>query len=253
VARALVLAATLATACGHDEARAPRWVIACLGDSITYGTTRSSRGTIPGERDPLGGYPGRLARRLGPGVQVVNRGIGGATTEDWLRNPGGADGAAVWSLLPGLWPDFGRPEVPAGATSVARAVAVLARPDVAIILLGVNDLFVSRSQAHAVADGVAERLAALRRDVLAVAPHVLVATVLPSRRDAPAAVDRLNTAIRTGEPDYLPLAERFAAGGWEHLLGDDVHPNADGYELLASVVAEELHRRGLDGRDATTR
>ncbi|HSV05903.1 MAG TPA: SGNH/GDSL hydrolase family protein, partial [Candidatus Binatus sp.] len=49
-------------------------VIACLGDSITVGITHHA------DRDPLGGYPGRLQRRLGPRVHILNRGLSGTTT-----------------------------------------------------------------------------------------------------------------------------------------------------------------------------
>ncbi len=74
---------------------------------------------------------------------------------------------------------------------------------------------------------------------------MLLATPLPNHRDPPALVDDLARRIRAAHADALPLGERFAAADWERLLSDEVHPNEEGYELLARIVAEELERRGL--------
>src|SRR5262249_46964854 len=66
--RPVVIAITLLALAGRGAvASPPVRVIACLGDSITVGITRHAA------RDPLGGYPGRLQRRLGPEVRVLNR------------------------------------------------------------------------------------------------------------------------------------------------------------------------------------
>ena len=78
-----------------------------------------------------------------------------------------------------------------------------------------------------------------------VARVVLLATILPSRRDPPAMRDALNAGLTARHPDALPLAERFAAAGWEQLLGDEIHPNEAGYELIATTLAEELERRAI--------
>ena len=221
----LALLPALLAACGHDPAATPR-VVAFLGDSITYGTVRA--GPHGAGRDPAGGYPGRLQRLLGPRARVLNRGVGGATAGFWLLDA----------------PPTGEP--PPGARSLALAVLGRDRPDVVVILLGVNDLSMEwRRRGDAVVDVALERLEKLRGQLASIAPTVLLATPLPNHRDPAALVDALARGIRAAHPDALPLGERFTAAGWEHLLSDEVHPNEEGYELLARAVADELQRRGL--------
>ena len=56
-----------------------------------------------------------------------------------------------------------------------------------------------------------------------------------------------------GARDALPLGERFAAAGWTHLLGDEIHPSEEGYEILAAILTEELATRGyLPGAPSST-
>jgi lysophospholipase L1-like esterase len=247
VARGFIVLLVPAVALGcraRDGGRTGERIL-CLGDSITLGVTHSSTADTPMQVDPLGGYPGRLARRLGGGVTVVNRGVGGATVGLWLTDPGTTDGRRLWPVLHRLWPDLG-PEPPADASSFAAAVLRTERPDTVIILLGVNDLASEEATVGAEVDGVvADRLAALRAQALTAARTALVATLLPNHRDSADLRDRLNARIRVMFPDYLPLGERFAGARWERLLGDEVHPNEEGYELLAGTVATALRERGL--------
>ena len=239
----LALLPALLAACGHDPAATPR-VVAFLGDSITYGTVRA--GPHGAGRDRAGGYPGRLQRLLGPRARGLNRGVEGATAGFWLLDPRQGDGGTSWNVLKGLLdaPPTGEP--PPGARSLALAVLGRDRPDVVMIFLGVNDLSTEWSQrGDAVVDVALERLEKLRGQLASIAPTVLLATPLPNHRDPAALVDALARGIRAAHPDALPLGERFTAAGWEHLLSDEVHPNEEGYELLARAVADELQRRGL--------
>jgi len=243
---ALALAGCRSAAGPHELQR-----ILCLGDSITAGVTRSSAPGRPMSVDPLGGYPGRLQRRLGDRVRVMKRAVGGATTTFWLADPREPTGAAFWSALMGA---ESADQPPAGAASVVGAVMQHDRPELVVILLGVNDLnFAARERVEAVVGEVAERLTMLQREVLSVARVALVATALPSLRDPPPLRDALNARIRAEHPDFLPLGERFAAAGWERLLGDEIHPNEDGYEVLAAILAEELTRRALVAAPANNR
>jgi len=125
----------LLTLAGPSAATSPPTrVIACLGDSITVGVTHR------GARDPLGGYPGRLQRRVGPQVRVLNRGLAGTTTAFWLTDPSSEDGPRIWRGLLQLWPDLPRAEPPRGAKSLTRATLDVDHPDLVVVLLGVNDL-----------------------------------------------------------------------------------------------------------------
>jgi len=82
------------------------------------------------------------------------------------------------------------------------------------------------------------------KQAASVARTVLLATPLPNHRDRRPG-GRSRPRIRAAHADALPLGERFATADWERLLSDEVHPNEEGYELLARIVAEELERRGL--------
>ncbi len=223
----------------------PTKLILCMGDSITYGVTQSAQEGRPWQLDSLGGYPARLQRRLGSRARVLNRGIAGATAEHWLagevlRNP------KLWPRLPDVWPDFRFPGPPEGASSLAQAVVQVERPDVAVIFLGVNDLTLpTRASKDKVPEEVARRLTELHSQVKSVVPIVLVATSLPNHRDPVELQHKLNAEIRAAFSNYLPLGERFAAAGWEDLLGDAIHPNERGYAVLAEILADELVHRQL--------
>jgi lysophospholipase L1-like esterase len=231
---ALALVAVLASCTGSDPASPVR--ILCLGDSITVGTTRG------GERDghdAKGGYVGRLRARLGPAAEVVGRAFGGATAAMWLEDVSSPLGAPLVQALRQVGPPL---EVYPHAR-VVDAVVGTDRPDVVVVLLGTNDLLAAREpdavgrimgDLHAVHDAAASGGA-----------RVLMATVLPTRRVNVAARDALNARIHAEFDDVVPFGERFADADWEHLLGDVVHPNEDGYELLAGVLADELRRRHL--------
>lgn len=236
----LLAAVVLAAGCGTS----PPTRIVCLGDSITLGVAHSAPQEPP-RFDPGGGYPGRLARHLGRRADVLVRAVGGATTSLWLAPPYDGAGRALWSFLVQRDAEL-PPEPPPGAETVALAVLQNDRPDVVVILLGANDLMLDGpKQGPAVVGQVVDRLVTLHDQALTVARVALVATILPSHRDSPPLRDAVNERLRARLPDVLPLAERFAGAGWDRLLGDEIHPNADGYELIATVVAEALERRAL--------
>lgn len=242
---AVVLLAAGAVACGADRSpHSPaRPTLAFLGDSITYGIVRGAPAGREAEVDPQGGYPGRLARRLGERARVLNRGIGGATTGFWTAAPESHLGRAMWALVRRAhWFEAGLE--PRGE-SVAVAVLASARPDVVVVLLGVNDIYVRRRDTPGAVEAAVAGLETIVGQVGGVADTVLVATPLPNRRDPPELVAALADAIRTRFLDALPLGERFAERDWQSLFADDVHPNPAGYDRLAGILEELLVARGL--------
>jgi lysophospholipase L1-like esterase len=229
-------------------------VISCLGDSITYGLVGGEGGGKRSRRDPEGGFPGRLQRRLGGAARVVNRGLGGSTTRMWLGMPGSEDRRLAQILLATMqWQDFTAADGERAPESLALATVERDRPDVVVLLIGINDLLIERFRVapERVVPETLERLVGLRRQVATVAPVVLVSTLLPNARDPPDMIAAMNAAIRARWPDHLPLGENFAALDWPRLLGDPIHPNEAGQEVIASMLETQLRQRGLVEVDAS--
>lgn len=234
---------------GVWNARRPP-VIACIGDSITWGLTGSAVGGRPLVHDPEGGYPGRLQRLLGSRARVLNRGVGGSTAAQWLLAPQDPAAAPFRTLVEkGTVPDFPRAALASSTPTALEAILAADRPDIVVLLLGANDLALAHGAApEEAARLVAERLERLAEIAAQQGYRVLVSTVLPNTRDSPAALAALNDRIRARWPDFLPLAERLAEAGGT-LLSDEIHLTEDGYALVARTLADELTRRGLlDGR-----
>jgi lysophospholipase L1-like esterase len=236
VRHAIVLVLLL-VGCRNDHASVR--VIACLGDSITEGIV------TPFVRDRGGGFPGRLQRRLGDGVRVLNHGVGGSTAALWLLDPATPEGTRALQTFSAAMPD--RPAADAGSQRGSIAATVLAgdRPDLVILLIGVNDVLAHRADGTAAVDTVVGSVEAVRREASSVARRVLVATLLPNSRDPPALVTAVSARLRAAHPDALLLGERFEAAGGRRLLADGIHPSEEGHEVLAGIVADELVRRGL--------
>ena len=186
--------ALLALAGPSAAASPPTRVIACLGDSITVGVTHRAA------RDPLGGFPGRLQHRLGRQVRVLNRGLAGTTTAFWLTDPSSEDGRRIWRGLLQLWPDLPRAEPPRAATSITRAILDVDHPDLVVVLLGVNDLGAGPTGAKVV-ERTSARLERIRQEASSPGRTVLLATLLPNRRDPAEPRERLNARLRARHPE----------------------------------------------------
>lgn len=238
--RPLVIASLVfaLAACGGPSP-APVRTIAFVGDSITQGIVGNR------QRDPLGGYPSRLQRRLGGDVRVLNLGVGGASAGLWLQDPQTSEGARTLALFGSIMPDAPAiPDAPAART-VVGAVLHASRPDLVVLLLGINDLGERRDRGPAVVDEVVARIDRVYREASANAGTVLVATLLPNHRDPDDLREQINARLRAAYPDHLPLGERFAAAQWTTLLADEIHPSPEGYEVIAEILAKELVARGL--------
>ena len=257
-----IVLVVLSIAC--TEEAVPKSVrITCVGDSITYGVDGDALRANPipfgtPRRPPvdrLGGYPGRLGRRLGTRAEILNRGIPGSTTAVWLDelrdgriiDPAVAPDFTYVDLVRRVgWDGFDFAEAMQDAQSLLLATLRADRPDVMILLLGVNDLLpglVAREPGAAKA--IVSRIGRLRRQAESQGYRVLVSSLLPTERDSLAEIDRVNSLIRLDHPDFLPLGAEFAAEAWRDLLSDGIHPSEAGYELIAEIVEDQLVARGL--------
>jgi lysophospholipase L1-like esterase len=208
--------------------------VVIIGDSITLGFGASQ-----------GGYPTRAQVALQASEEtftaVLNRGLGGWNTSDWLAAPTQAN----WDVLRGVHPDVTEPAAPPGM-GMAEAVASVDAPlDAIVILLGVNDLVWGNKPLPQ----VIANLHALQDGLRPLAGTVLISTLTPSRNlFTLAAILQLNDLIRAEFPDFVPLGDQFLAQpNWYDLLADSLHPTDEGQALLASILASELSARGLTG------
>lgn len=231
---------------------ARRIVVDAIGDSITAGYARSGDSQGRGaEMDPGGGYPVRLRSLLDDGVEVRARGAGGSTLATWTTAPHGTP-AALEALLRALWPDLPPARHPPGPRQGALSWTLeVDRPDVVILLLGVNDLWTDALLGGPPdARGTAERVARAARDARASGTRVLVATLLPNERDPAGAIEETNRRLCELEPGCIRLDERFARAGGPALLGDEVHPSPEGHRVIAEAMADALVAAGVARRRA---
>ncbi len=207
--------------------------VACLGDSITFGTGVAGRAHNP--------YPAQLGHRLGPGYEVAAFGCGGAT----------------------LLRESERPYV---ETEEFRA-ALAWGPDVALVILGTNDTCQDKSRRNWIHAGelqddawdLVRRLREGRegmRVLLCSPPPIFPqgSAVPPSRRQ-----DLTDRAPRIADISRTLRDAAAALEGVEFVdLGralepsqvpDGIHPDSFGAAALAERLREALltpHARPLD-------
>lgn len=181
-----------------------RSVILCAGDSITAGS-----------------YPSRLQarfREVGIAVQVVNAGIPGYTSADYLRY------------------------------MKSRDLLAATNPKMVLLQLGTNDVrrrfLVASAPAGQFEKNMRSLVAAilLHRDPDGKAPLLLLATVPPvrptpfafTRTSAHRVVEEINPAIRRlAEENALPLVDNFSLFTHHPDYLSGIHPNEEGYRALA--------------------
>lgn len=208
----------VATSAANAAARTPTHV-ACVGDSITAGAEASSSNTT---------YPAVLQALFGSSVNVMNFGRSGATM-----------------LSVGDLPYQQQPEY-TGATSFVSGAGASAVVDV-IIMLGTND-----SKPFNWTAGTGTRADQFRKDCAAfvdhftkLATHPLVYLALPPR----AYTNRFSISGTVLHDEIIPILKQVAAAkeipvidvetpttGHPELLSDGVHPNDNGYKVVAQVM-----------------
>jgi len=211
-----------ATSTANAAARVPTHV-ACVGDSITAGVGASSSNT---------NYPAVLQTLFGSSVKVMNFGHSGATM-----------------LSVGDLPYQQQSEYTA-ATSFVSGAGASAVVDV-IIMLGTND-----SKPYNWTVGTATRAEQFRKDCAAMvdhftqlAPHPLVYLALPPH----AYTNTYQISGTVLHDEILPVLKQVAADkgiavidvdapttGHPELFPDGVHPNDNGYKIVAQVMHDGL-------------
>lgn len=192
--------AVLLAALALPVAAAARPLVVCLGDSLTEGYGI----------DPSKAYPVRLQQLLRErgyaGIEIVNAGISGSTS---------ASGRArlQWQLR--------------------------AKPDVVVIALGAND-GLRGVELDATQKNLGDIIELAQADGIAI---LLAGMKLPPNygEDYTERFERMFTELAAKyDVALLPfLLDRVAARP-ELNLPDGIHPNAEGYEIVAQTVARHL-------------
>jgi acyl-CoA thioesterase-1 len=190
--------------------------ILCFGDSYTFGTTSRA---IPGlaTLSPIEGYVPKLARLLaaefGKGTKLINSGLGGETT-----------GAGL-ARLPGE--------------------LRIHDPDLVLLHLGVVDVSTDKPRFTDARNNLVDMMHLILRSNVKVIIGTYPALDPDGFRGRVAAphVSRLNTIIRQeANKQQVPVAGHERAFGRKPgLLGTDgLHPNDNGYEIIADTWFEVI-------------
>jgi lysophospholipase L1-like esterase len=207
------LAAALALAgAAPGKTHIREWRVMPFGDSITVGQT------WPVE-DADGGWRTRMA----PLVQDVFTYVG--TQQEF----GAHEGHGGWTT--------------ANLATIATAAVTASAPDYVLLMAGTNDIHQGHSAAQATAD--LDNLLALIR---AAAPHAVIVVgqipyVLTWSADQRAAADVYNAHIATIAGPWLTYRRVDMRG--VHISGDNVHPDAVGYQWMAEQWVRFLPVHGL--------
>ncbi len=197
--------------------------VACVGDSITYGTRIENR--------LYNAYPSQLGRMLGPGYEVRNFGVSGATL---LRN-----GNMPYTQLP------------------AFEDALAFKADIVLIKLGSNDskrinrpfFGELKSDYHQLIQAFRDVNPSSRIIILIPVPAfnfgepVLINPETVSERIIPL----VEEVAYEAECEILDLYHLFLDR--EELFPDKVHPNREGAALMALRILEALLQRTDPGFD----
>lgn len=207
------------------ETGAPKIKVACVGDSITYGS--NGAGGRVGEADR---YPNQLAQLLGKGYQVGNFGVSGACMlEDGTDKANAAKGYVK-------------------QTEYVNSKSF--QPDIVVIMLGTNDSKALNwdTQSGKYIDDALSLIESYQN--LDSHPEIYLAS-------SPTVLDGSNTYGIQGDivsGKIVPLQRQVAlaaetgfidvhgktADATEQQFPDKVHGNQKGYQMIAEAVAEAL-------------
>ena len=187
--------------------------VACVGDSITDGYQMPDKAH--------NAYPVQLARLLGPGWEVRNFGVSGATL---MRNTG--------------YPYDQRP---------AYGAALAWKPEIVVVALGTNDTKAENIATHP--DDFIPSYRALIADFRAANPQASIFLCLPP----PAFPEAMGISDRVLQKEILPRIRQVAAEeklplidlhtpleNAAALFPDKIHPSPEGATRIAQLVYGEL-------------
>ncbi len=217
------LCAALAAGAALAADPADPLVVACVGDSITYGHGASARGKTS--------YPAQLQELLGDGWQVLNFGHNARTALDEGKEWNGQGGMGYRKS-----PEFEK--------------AMRSKPDVVLFMLGTNDSkpvnwdadggagvkrdyaklvddFLEREPAPVVVVGVSPFV---KKDSFSIREKIVGGELAPWQRAFSA---------ERGLP-HVDAYEATKAAAETSYIGDGVHPNDAGYGVIAAAFAAKL-------------
>jgi acyl-CoA thioesterase I len=186
--------------------------VACVGDSITYGSGITDR-----KNDS---YPSQLQRMLGPDWQVRNFGVSGAT----LLNNGDRPYTKQKQYQPAL--DF--------------------KPDIVVIMLGTND---SKPQNWSHKDDFVADYKSLIGAFRSANPAAKIYVCLPvpafpggyGIREEIIAPDILSMVKQVATETGAPVIDLHTALiGYGSQFPDKIHPNASGARVMAATIYQTL-------------
>jgi acyl-CoA thioesterase I len=188
--------------------------VACVGDSITFGSGIENR--------EVNSYPAQLQKMLGPGWEVQNFGISGATMLKKGDKP-------YWQL------------------DAFQQVQEF-NPDVVIIKLGTND---TKPQNWKYGDQYQADYRAMVQHFKNLESQPEIWVCLP----APVFEDRFGITASVVDEEVLPAIRQMkkkekvrlinlyrALQKKSELFPDGVHPNAEGAKIIAETIAKEIQK-----------
>lgn len=211
---AFVLAMAAASLSAAEPAENGPVRVACVGDSITFGSGVEDR-----EKNA---YPAVLGRLLGDGFEVRNFGVSGATAQN-------------------------RGDKPYSSLDAYKDVAAF-DPQVVVLKLGTND---SKPRNWHGAEWYETDLQALvtHFQEMPQKPKVFLCTPAPVHKDAfgireIVVRDEIVPAVRkVAERTEVPVVDLYAAlKDSADAFPDGVHPNAAGAKIIAETVAEAIRK-----------
>lgn len=225
----LAIACSLSISVLAEDAAAPT-IIACVGDSITFGARLENRATDS--------YPAKLQELLGKDYKVKNFGVGSCT----LIRKGKPN---VWSQLNKI---------------------KSANPDIIIIILGTNDTCGGRRKCWDHKDEFPKDYRDLIDSFRAFPskPVIWICSPTPMVLKTPGLSAERTRDLRERQPrlqafigvikevaeekavGFIDLNTPLAAKPELFTEKDGVHPNKDGYQAIAKLVHAELVRSATD-------
>lgn len=187
--------------------------VACVGDSITYGSGIQDR--------EVNSYPAQLSRTLGEKWDVRNFGVGGATLLKQGDRP-------YWN-----------------ETAYKQALAFV--PDAVIIKLGTND---TKPQNWAYKNQFVTDYVALINSFKALGCHIWICLPVPAFperwgiSDAVITRDTIPMIHEIAQKTSVPVIDLYQTlADRSDLFPDQIHPNAQGAGIMAETIYTALTGR----------